>query len=69
MESLKIHPQIITDESGKKLGVFLPNKDFDNLLEELEDQEDAKAFLQANGKNDKEFIPLKQALEEIEKGK
>jgi len=33
----EFHPQFITDESGKKQSVILPIRDFEGLLEDLED--------------------------------
>jgi hypothetical protein len=41
-----LHPQYIKDTAGKNL-VVLPQKEFDNLLEELEELEDIKLYDQA----------------------
>lgn len=58
-------PQFITDNSGKKLAVVLPMKEYNRMLEDLEELEDVKAYDKAmNGKQ--EFIPLDKALKEIE---
>lgn len=35
--TLSIHPQYITDNTGKKISAVLPMKEFKTLLEELED--------------------------------
>ena len=44
-------PQFITDNSGKKLAVVLPMKEYNRMLEDLEDLEDVKAYDKAmNGK-------------------
>ena len=41
-----LHPQYIKDTAGNNL-VVLPQKEFDNLLEELEELEDIKLYDQA----------------------
>ncbi len=38
-----IHPQYITDTAGKKM-VVLPAKEFDTIIEELEELEDIKLY-------------------------
>ena len=61
-------PQYITDDTGKKLAVVLPMKDYTKILEELEDMEDVKAFDKAmSGKQ--EFIPLEDVIKEMEHSK
>lgn len=69
MSTLTINPQFVKDEKGRDLGVFLTKRDFDKLLEELEDLEDIKAYDKAKSCVDEEFIPFEQALEEIKKGR
>jgi len=68
METLRINPQVITDGAGHEIGVFLPIHEFEKLLEELEDYEDIKAFEEAEGRPNKEFIPYRQAMQEIKEG-
>ena len=36
--------QFITDNSGQKLAVILPIKDYNRMIEELEDLEDVKLY-------------------------
>ena len=69
MKTLIINPQFVKDEKGRELGVFLTKKEFDYLLEELEDYEDNKAYDKAKSRTDEEFIPFEQALEEIKKSR
>jgi hypothetical protein len=69
METLKLHPQYVKDENGLPLGVFLTVAEFENILEELEDIEDVKAADAFENRPDKEFIPFRQALEEIKSGR
>ena len=46
-----LHPQYIKDANGHKSFVILPAKEFDLLLEELEDLEDVRLYDEAM-KND-----------------
>jgi hypothetical protein len=69
METLKLHPQYIKDENGLPVGVFLTVAEFENILEELEDIEDVKAADAFESRPDKEFIPFRQAIEEIKSGR
>lgn len=47
---LAIHPQFIKDTAGRNL-VILPQKEFDTLIEELEDLQDIRLYDDAK-KND-----------------
>ena len=38
--STELHPQYITDESGKRVSVVLPIEEFQALAEHIEDMED-----------------------------
>lgn len=49
---LTLHPQYITDNSGKKTAAILTMKEFNTILEELEELEDIKLFDES--KNDNE---------------
>ena len=62
---MTLHPQYITDTAGKKM-VILPAKEFDILLEELEDIEDIKLYDAAKKKDTGERIPMKDAFKMIE---
>ena len=68
MAALKLHPQYIKGESGEPLGVFLTVLEFENILVELEELEDIKAADAFENRKDKQFIPFRQALEEIKDG-
>ena len=48
---LTVHPQYITDNSGKKISVILPVKEFKTIMEELEELEDIRLYDEAK-KND-----------------
>ena len=55
----------VVDAKGNKIGVFLPIRQYNKLLEELEELEDIKAFDSTMNRK-QEFIPLDKALKEIE---
>lgn len=52
---LTIHPQYIKDTAGKNL-VILPQKEFDTLMEELEELEDIKLYDEAKKEDTGERI-------------
>ncbi len=62
---LNIHPQYIKDTAGKNL-VILPQKEFDTLMEELEDLEDVRLYDAAKKKDTGERIPMNEAFRAIE---
>lgn len=61
-----INPQYVTDITGKKISVILPIKEFQILIEGLEELEDIRLYDKAK-KDKAEFIDAKQAFKEIEK--
>lgn len=62
---LSIHPQYITDNTGKKISVILPIKDFKSIMEELDELEDIKLFDKAKNSNEPS-IPIDEAFRMIE---
>ncbi len=62
---MTLNENFVVDAKGKKVSVLLPIKDYQKLLEELEELEDIKAYDNATNRK-QEFIPLDQALKEIE---
>ncbi len=60
-----LHPQYIKDTAGQNL-VVLPQIEFDNLLIELEELEDNKAYENAKAKDTGERIPMLDAFKMIE---
>ena len=63
---IAIHPQYITNTSGKKVSVVLPMKEFANILEELEELEDIRLYDEAKKKDTGERIPMEDAFKKIE---
>jgi hypothetical protein len=62
---IAIHPQYITDNTGKKISAILPMKEFKTLIEELEELEDIRLYDES--KNDKEpAITKSKAMAMIE---
>jgi hypothetical protein len=55
----------VVDAKGNRVGVLLPIKDYNKLLEELEELDDIKAYDKAVSRK-QEFIPLNLALKQIE---
>ena len=60
--------QFITDDHGKKLAIILPIKDYNKMMEDLEELEDIKRYDKAK-QNKQEFIDVKQAFKEIEESR
>jgi hypothetical protein len=62
---MTLHPKYITDKTGNKSAVVLPIKEYEKLIEELEDAEDIRLY--DEGKADKSpSIPLDVALKKID---
>ena len=62
---MTLNENFVVDAKGKKLSVLLPIKDYQKLLDELEELDDIKAYDKATNRK-QEFIPLDKALKEIE---
>lgn len=63
---LSIHPQYIKDTNGNKSLVILSAKEFDALMEELDDIEDVRLYDEAMKEDDGERIPMAEAFKIIE---
>ncbi len=60
-----IHPQFITDIKGKKVSAIIPIKEYERIIEEIEDLEDIILYDQS--KNDNEpAISKSTAIQMIE---
>lgn len=57
--------QFVTDDHGKKLAVILPIKEYNKMLDDLEELEDIKLY-DAAKKDKQEFIDAEDAFREIE---
>lgn len=58
-------PQYITDKSGKKLSVIIPLKEYQKLLEDLEELEDIHLYDEATA-DKAPSIPVDEAFKFIE---
>jgi len=58
-------PQIVTDEKGKKIGVFLPYKDYEKMIKSLENAADERSYDRAMRRKE-EAVPAREAFEQIE---
>ena len=62
---LSVHPQYIKDSVGNNL-VILPQKEYDALIEELEELEDIRSYDEAKKDDTGERIPAEEAFKIIE---
>ncbi len=62
---LTLHPNYITDKTGKKISVVIPIKDFEAIMEELEELEDIKLYDEAKNSNEPSY-PIDDAFKMIE---
>lgn len=62
---ISINPQFITDSKGKKTSVLLTIKEFNAILEQLEELEDIKLYDKAKASDD-EVLPIDEAFRLIE---
>lgn len=60
-----VRQQFIEDNQGHKIAVLLPIDDYNNMLKQLEEMDDIKAYDAAKASDD-EIIPFDQAIKEIE---
>lgn len=59
---LTVTPHYITDNTGKKISVVLPMKDFKAIMEELEELEDIKLYDEAKKEDTGERILFSEYL-------
>ena len=59
---LTVHPHYITDKEGNKISVVLPIKEFELLLEELEEMEDLELYDKAKKEGTGERISFSDYL-------
>ncbi len=57
--------QYITDTKGKKLGVILSLEDYQKMIEELEDLQDIRRYVEAKASKEPS-IPIDDAFKMIE---
>ncbi len=62
---ITIHPQFIKDINGQNSLVVLPAKEFDNIMEKLEDFIDIENY-KASKKKEQRFVDAETAFKKIE---
>jgi len=62
---LAIHPQYIKDTAGNNL-VILPQKEFDTLIEELEDLEDIRLYDNVKKADTGERVPMADVFKSLD---
>ena len=60
--------QFVTDNHGNKLAVILPIKEYNKMMDDLEELEDIKLY-DAARKGKQEFVNAEQAFKEIEEAR
>ncbi len=63
---ISINPQYIKDTDGNKSLVILTAKEFDAIMEELDDIEDVRLYDEAKKEDTRERIPMAEAFKMIE---
>lgn len=61
----QIHPQFITDDKGNKLSVVLPMSIYNEMVAQLEELEDIRAYDKAKS-NSEDTVPLEEAFQLVE---
>ncbi|MFN3555751.1 MAG: hypothetical protein ACK4VN_07290 [Bacteroidales bacterium] len=60
--------QFVTDDHGNKLAVILPIREYNKMVEDLEELEDIKLYDEAK-KGKQESLDAEQAFKEIEEAR
>jgi len=60
--------QFVTDDHGNKLAVILPIREYNKMVDDLEELEDIKLY-DAAKKGKQEFVDAEQAFQEIEEAR
>lgn len=58
--------QFVTDNDGNKLAIILPIKEYNKMVDELEELEDIKLYDKAKKNDTGERIPMEEAFKMIE---
>jgi hypothetical protein len=61
----RVRERYLVDESGNRVAVVLPIEEYERLLEELEEQDEVRAYDEAIASGDEE-VPLEQVIAEFE---
>jgi len=64
---IAIHPEYVVDDKNRKRAVVLPVAEWQQLMEELEELEDIRAYDEAKAQPS-EPVPFKDAVRQIQSG-
>ncbi len=64
---MKINPQYITDQNGKKLSVIISIEEFEYLIEHLEELEDIRLYDESKNDGSEESYSMEEAFKLINK--
>jgi len=64
---VSVHPQYLVDENQKRKAVVLPVDEWAQIVEELEELDDIRAYDEAKAQA-QDSIPFEQAVREIREG-
>ena len=67
LKMVALHPEYVLDEKDNRKAVVLPLNEWEQVVSELEELDDIRAYDLAKKQNS-EAIPLEQAAREIEQG-
>jgi PHD/YefM family antitoxin component YafN of YafNO toxin-antitoxin module len=62
---IPIHPQYVVDENQERKAVLLPTAEWEQILSELEDLDDIRAYDEAKA-GPQDTVPFEQAVKELE---
>lgn len=65
---INVHPEYIVDENLNRKSVVLPYSEWENIVEEMEELDDIRAYDQAKNETEEGVVPFEQAVKEIEDG-
>ena len=65
---INVHPEYIVDENLNRKSVVLPYSEWENIVEEMEELDDIRAYDKAKNETEYEDVPFEQAVKEIEDG-
>ena len=62
---IAVHPEYIINEQAQKKAVIIKFNEWKNILSEMEELDDIRAYDIAKADKDDEVIPFEQAISEI----
>lgn len=66
---MNVHPEYIVDENLNKKSVVISYDEWKEIIEEMEELDDIRAYDRAKREIEDDVLPFDQAIEEIRAGK